>query len=179
MEADIISVKANMSSNPSEQLSDSELLDQCSTFLLAGSDSVSLALSWTLYYLALNPSMQSKIFDEIVAFTEVLGDKQSTCWDGIDSLPYLDAVVRETLRLCPPVHSSIRVATADDHIPVTYPITMRDGTIVQPGSTLKIRKGSYVHIPIEGLNTAPEIWGSDATTFKCVTIVLSLPPNRF
>ena len=81
-------------------------------------------------------------------------------------LPYLDAIVRETLRVCPPVHGTIRVATEDDHIPVSEPVTLQDGTIIPKGGYITIRKGSYVHIPIEGLNYSPDIWGPTAQEFE-------------
>lgn len=38
--------------------------------------------------------------------------------DDLNSLPYLDAVVREVLRLYPPVSSTLRVATKDDVVPL-------------------------------------------------------------
>lgn len=188
-----------MSNDTSKRLSDAELLDQCSTFLLAGSDSVSVALSWCLHHLAQNPDIQSRLRDELLSLSthtyipsisqEPVDIKfaadiklhtprsppptyQSTeyspqdHWADIDAAPYLDAVVRETLRICPPVHSTIRVATADDQIPVSHPVILQDGTVVAKDGHITIRKGSYIHIPIEGLNLSTEIWGSDAHTFK-------------
>ena len=42
--------------------------------------------------------------------------------DELNALPYLDAVVRETMRVHAPVPSSIRIATRDDKAVVTsYP----------------------------------------------------------
>ena len=81
----------------------------------------------------------------------------------VDKLPYLNAVVQETLRLCPPAHSTIRVAMEDDAIPLSHPVVLRDGTVAREAY---IRKGSYVHIPIEGLNMSKDIWGEDALIFK-------------
>lgn len=89
-------------------------------------------------------------------------------WEALETLPLLDAVVRETLRICPPVHGTIRMATVDDRIPISHPVLLRDGTVVHKGEYIHIRKGSYVHIPIEGLNYSEEIWGKDAREFKCV-----------
>lgn len=88
--------------------------------------------------------------------------------DALDELAYLDAVIRETLRVCPPVHGTIRVATADDIIPVSQPVRLRDGTIIPAGGHIPIRKGTWIHVPIEGLNLCEEIWGPDAKEFKCV-----------
>lgn len=41
--------------------------------------------------------------------------------DELSSLPFLDSVVRETLRLHPPVESASRTATRDDIIPLERP----------------------------------------------------------
>jgi cytochrome P450 len=45
----------------------------------------------------------------------------------LDSLPYLDAVVREALRYHAVVDGSIRVATKDDLIPLEKPFLGKDG----------------------------------------------------
>jgi cytochrome P450 len=47
----------------------------------------------------------------------VLADTPSM--DELNSLPYLDAVVRESLRLHPPVPRGVRVAVRDDVLPVS------------------------------------------------------------
>ena len=77
----------------------------------------------------------------------------------------MDAIVRETLRLAPPVHGTIRVAIRDEMIPLGEPVLLRTGEFVDK---VHIRKGSYVHIPIEGLNYSKDIWGEDALFFKFV-----------
>ena len=49
--------------------------------------------------------------------------------DELNALPYLDMVVRETLRLYSPVSSTIRVAKKDDTIPLNEPFTDRNGEV--------------------------------------------------
>ena len=49
--------------------------------------------------------------------------------DELNNLPYLDAVVRETMRLYPAVEVTTRVATQDDVIPLDVPFTDKDGQI--------------------------------------------------
>jgi cytochrome P450 len=169
-------------------MSDDELLDQLSTFLFAGSDSTALAISWCIHLLSLHLDVQSRLRQELLSFSLLTPPSQSTGTvdgmspaappptasptysfqahaDAIDNLSFLDSVVRETLRLCPPVHGTIRVATSTDSIPVSSPVTMRDGSVVD---SITIGKGSYVHIPIEGLNMSKDVWGEDAAVFKCV-----------
>ena len=49
--------------------------------------------------------------------------------DEILALPYLDFVVRETLRLYAPVTATVRVAAKDDILPVTAPFRDRYGKL--------------------------------------------------
>lgn len=93
-----------------------------------------------------------------------------TRMSAIERLSYLDNVVRESLRFCPAVHSTIRVATQDERIPLSHPITLKNGQTI--GTDLngffEIKKGSYIHIPIEGFSLNEDIWGPDALEFKYV-----------
>jgi len=167
-----------MSEDPSKRMGDQEILDQISTFLIIGADTVSLTLTWALHRLSHCPEIQSRLRKEIHTFLADGGDssdsgfagdrKERTLRDVIDQLPYLEAVVQEVLRMHPAVHSTIRVASADDHVPISAPVQLRDGRVLQPGDTIHIRKGTMVHLPIEGLNTAEAIWGEDAMQFKYV-----------
>lgn len=174
-EKDILSllIKSNLSANISGRLSDADLLSQLSTFLFAGSDSTSLTMSWCIHLLSLHPDVQGRLRSELNSMSPCASNSSSmsgysapTHAEAIDRLPFLDAVVRETLRLCPPVHGTMRVATCDDNIPVSSPIVLRNGTIIQPGETIRLRKGSYVHIPIESLNISTDIWGENARIFN-------------
>jgi cytochrome P450 len=148
-------VKSNLSSSASLRLTDSELLHQVNTILFVGSDSSSIALSWCLYLLAGNPAVQQRLRSEILSATASA--------EQIDSLPYLDNVIKETLRLVPPVHSTIRIAAHDDVIPTSEPVRMNDGT---QRMGVQIRKGQCVHIAIEGFNYQKDVWGEDAWEFK-------------
>lgn len=154
-------VKANLSENPAQRLSDCELLDQLSTFLFAGSDTTAISISWALHYLSQNPELQFRLRQELSSV--VIPSGASLDITVLDSLPFLDAVVKETLRLAPPVHGTIRVATKDDYIPLSSPTVLRTNEEV---SSVHIRKGSYIHIPIEGLNYSKDLWGPDALSFR-------------
>ena len=77
------------------------------TFILAGMDTTSNALSRILHILAQNPEAQEKLRAEV---TEAMGgDTADISYDDLVKLPYLDAVCRETLRLQPPVIMNARV----------------------------------------------------------------------
>ena len=129
-------------------------------FQFAGSDTTAISIAWCLQLLALYPETQARLRDELITC-------DASNVDVLDALPFLDAFVREILRVAPPVHGTIRVATQDDMIPLSEPVTLRTGEVVD---SIRIRKGSYVHIPIEGINYNKSIWGDDALQFN---------PDRF
>lgn len=169
-------MKSNVATDlPLEQrISDQDILHNINTFMFAGSDTTSLAVTWTLFLLAQHPDLQTRLREEILAifppnFDTLEEHEIESLHHTIAELPYLNNVTRETLRLIPPVHSSMRVATQDDVVPTSYPVTVRgrDGSLVDTGRrTVHVPKGTFVHVPIEGFNLDKEIWGSDAWEFK-------------
>lgn len=92
--------------------------------LVAGHETTSTSLSWLLYDLA-HPeyqSIQSKLREELLS---VETDRPSM--EEINALPYLDAVVRETLRMNSVLDTTVRIATKDDVIPLAKPFVDRKG----------------------------------------------------
>ncbi|KAI5123946.1 hypothetical protein M0805_006360 [Coniferiporia weirii] len=165
-------IKSNLSKDiaPSQRVSDDDLLANVNTFFFAGSDTTSLALTWVLFLLAANPAIQDRLRTELREFSASCPtlpspsetDGWQEIWALLDELPYLNNVIRETLRVIPPVHSSIRVAMQDNEIPTSEAIKMRDGS-VRYG--IKIRKGQFVHIPVESMNVDKGVWGQDSWNF--------------
>ncbi|KZP00662.1 cytochrome-450 hydroxylase [Calocera viscosa TUFC12733] len=152
-------IRSNLSSGitKDQRISDREMLDEINSFFFAGSDSTSLALSWALYLLAVNPDTQERLRKELTSLDDdvALGE--------IDALPFLDKVCKEELRLIPPVHSSLRVAEREDVLPLSSPVTLRNGSTV---TQLRVPKGTCVHVPVEGFNLLTEVWGPDAHRFN-------------
>lgn len=161
-------MKSNLSNtNPEQQITDEDIMDQINTFFFAGSDTTSLALAWTFLLLCQKPQYQTQLREEILSvYTPPDGDEEpdySLDFNVIDNLPFLDKVAKESLRLIPPVHSSIRVALQDDVIPTKYPVKLGDGTETYG---VKIAKGQFVHVPMEGFNLDKTVWGEDAWEFR-------------
>lgn len=124
--------------------------------MFAGSDTTSLAVTWALLLLAIHPSIQDQLRKELCDLgpPDNLGDEAiSAHYQKLAVSPLLDKVCRESLRIVPPVHSSLRVATQDDVLPVSK------------GEDIHLRKGTLVHVPIEAMNMDREIWGKDAWAF--------------
>lgn len=67
--------------------------------LVAGSDTVVTVLTWLAAMLANHPAVQRKAQAEI---EEVVGDSRLVFPEDLDNLPYVQAIVKETMRLYPP-----------------------------------------------------------------------------
>jgi cytochrome P450 len=104
-----------------DALSETEIRDQLVTFLFAGHETTSLALLYAWVMLDRHPEVRERLHREVDALD---GDPTT---DDLDSLPVTDRVIRETLRLYPPVYVTFRQTTE--------PLELRDGT-VPAGATL-------------------------------------------
>ncbi|XP_033734281.1 cholesterol 24-hydroxylase-like [Pecten maximus] len=87
------------------EITDAILVDNFVTFLIAGEDTTANTLSFMIFLLSQNPECYKKLQEEIdtnVAAVSVITP------DEIDDLPYLDMVMKETLRLYPIIKSTYR-----------------------------------------------------------------------
>jgi hypothetical protein len=170
-------VKSNVSTDlpPEQRISDEDILHNINTFMFAGSDTTSLALTWTLFLLARHPLLQSRLRSELLSIrpssplASLTTEETQSLHETLSSLPFLHNVTRESLRLIPPVHSSLRVATQDDEIPTSFPVHVRksDGTgFEQRRQSVRVPKGSFVHVAVEGFHLDKEFWGEDAWQYK-------------
>ncbi|OAX36033.1 cytochrome P450 [Rhizopogon vinicolor AM-OR11-026] len=137
---------------------DAELhLSQMKTLLIAGYETTSGKL-WALIELSQHLDVQSKLREELLAF----GDDPT--YDQLKAnLPYLDAVVHETLRLHPPVPDVTRIAAADDVIPLSEPICTASGKMTE---SISVGKGTIISVSVMAINRSFAIWGPDAKQFK-------------
>ena len=81
-------------------------------------------MTWALYALTQNKKVQTKLRQEL---SDVATDDPTM--DDLNGLPYLDAVVRETMRRYSPVSVVGRAADKDDFIPLNEPFTDRKGNV--------------------------------------------------
>jgi cytochrome P450 len=88
---------------------DDLIRDQLMTMLIAGHDTSTASLAWSLYLLGAHPDAQARARAEIDA---VLGDTPPTA-ETYPQLTYLEQVMNETLRLYPPIHLGSRLAARD------------------------------------------------------------------
>lgn len=95
-----------------ERMTDRQLRDELVTFYLAGHETTSNALAWTLYLLSKHPTIERELRAEARA---VLGDRAPTLED-LAKLRLTTAVIEESMRLYPPAWITSRLALADDEI---------------------------------------------------------------
>ncbi|KAL3531254.1 hypothetical protein ACH5RR_010576 [Cinchona calisaya] len=89
------------------------------SFILAGRDSTSAALTWFFWLVFGNPEVEKKILEEIKEKSE------SPVNDEVKDMIYIHASLCETMRLYPPVPTDTKEAAEDDVLP--------DGTVVRKG----------------------------------------------
>ena len=139
-------ISAAISSN---FFSTSELIDQMFLFVAAGHHTTMSTLSWTVLFLCQYPHVQTRLREEIRTNLPSLGSESPITAADVDSLPYLNAVCNESLRVRSPVTVTLREAA-------------------QPTSLLGqyVPKGTCIVICPHSINTAPDMWGPDAAEFN-------------
>lgn len=122
---DILSYFLERTDENGQPFTDQYLQDIVMNFIIAGRDTTAVTLSWTFYCLSTHPEVRKRLLEEIDS--TLRGQKPT--YDDIDTqLPYLHAVVKEVLRLYPPVPKDPKMALEDDTLP--------DGTFVPAGTAV-------------------------------------------
>jgi cytochrome P450 len=95
-----------------EGMSLKQVRDEVMTVFLAGHETTALALTWTWYLLSQHPAVEERLWKEV---DSALEGRVPTVED-IVRMPYLQAVVNESMRVYPPVWVLARQAVETDVI---------------------------------------------------------------
>ncbi|KAJ6749598.1 hypothetical protein OIU85_000254 [Salix viminalis] len=102
-----------------EENSTEFLRDIVISFILAGRDTTSSALSWFFWLMSVNPDVERKILKELETIRSSngknLGDTYS--FEELRDMQYLQAAISETMRLYPPVPVDTKACKSDDVLP--------------------------------------------------------------
>lgn len=124
-------------------LSREALLEETKTLFVAGYETTAVSLAWALYLLAAHPEVAAQWHREV---DDVLANNDSSDTLSPEALPYVTAIVNESMRLYPAAYNVARVCTKDDIV---------EGYC--------IRKGETVLISIYGIHRSPELWEAPDT----------------
>ena len=95
---DLLSLLMLARDESGERMTDEQLRDEVMTLFLAGHETTANALSWTFWLLSLNAAAEVKLVEEL---ERVLGGRVPTIAD-LPGLPYVERVIKESMRLYPP-----------------------------------------------------------------------------
>jgi cytochrome P450 len=141
---DVLSMLLAARDEDGATMDDKQARDQTMTLIAAGHETTSNALSWTFHLLSQNPDVYQRLLTEIHT---VLGDRAPSV-DDLPRLPYLDAVITESLRVYPPAWTVNRLAREPFEL----------GGYYFPAGTRAI-------IPQWVVHHLPEVWG-DPENFR-------------
>ncbi|KAJ7026620.1 cytochrome P450 [Mycena alexandri] len=144
-------LSANDTAGRNERLSEAELAGQLTVMVFGAQDTSSSALSRLIYQLSVRPDIQDNIRKEIRAAG---APERHLTIEEIFALPWLDAVLKETLRLYPPVPFVRRTALQE--------CTVHFGH----DSSVTIPQGTIIFLGIAGANRLPSVWGPHAKEWK-------------
>ncbi|XP_059282570.1 cytochrome P450 CYP72A616-like [Lycium ferocissimum] len=131
--------------NNSYQMTKEDIIEECKQFYLAGHETTSSLLTWTLIVLAIHQDWQEKARQEVL---QVVRDKNPDA-EAISHLKTVSMILNEVLRLYPPVIALYKRAYKECRI-----------------GDLSIPAGVDLTLPIMLINRETELWGDDAEEFK-------------
>ncbi|KZL74072.1 bifunctional p-450:NADPH-p450 reductase, partial [Colletotrichum tofieldiae] len=129
-----------------QKMTDVSIIDNLITFLIAGHETTSGLLSFTFYELLQNPATYRKAQEEV---DKVLGQGPITV-DHLSKLPYLNAVLRETLRLSATIPA--------------FGVEAKEETLI--GGKYRVKEGEPLVLLLGKAHIDPVVYGDDATEFK-------------
>ncbi len=125
-----------------QPLSDDDICHELVLFILAGHDTTSTTLTYSLWALGQHPDIQDRVFDEVSA----LGDRPLTP-DDVPRLGHTVRVLHEALRLCPPGAGTPRLLNKDLAV---------DG--------YRVEAGTIAVVSFYAMHRDPKLW-DDPLTF--------------
>ncbi|KAG6885524.1 hypothetical protein C0993_000520 [Termitomyces sp. T159_Od127] len=145
-------LKADKASGSS--MNEEEVVSQMRSVISAGYETVSAVIAWMLYELSRDQTLQAKLREEIHGVTDASFDELNSKY------PLLDAVLKETLRLHPPILENHHEASETIIVPLSDPL---------PGTSemhIVVPRGTIIAIPLNVIQTDELVWGADAEVFR-------------
>ncbi len=130
-----------------ERLDDVNIRYQIITFLIAGHETTSGLLSFTLYQLLKHPEVLARATEEA---DRVLGNpSRRPTFEQLRKLTYIDQVLRESLRMWPTAPA--------------FSVSPKEDTVI--GGAYPVKKGDVLVVLAPMLHRDPEVWGPEPERF--------------
>ena len=139
-----------------------DMLDEAITLLFAGQDTSAATLSWTLHLLSLHPLKQQRLVAEVRSVLENKNNETEIDFVSkamIGKMPYLDAVIKESMRLYPVAPFVVRKLTTDTTIVSENQGNDISATTYANADTV-IPSSTFACIWIYALHRNPKLWHS-------------------
>ncbi|KAG5884527.1 hypothetical protein JTB14_029060 [Gonioctena quinquepunctata] len=140
--SDFVDILINLRKNnkvDEVHMDDEKMVAQAITFFIAGFETTSATISFSLYELAKHPEIQKRLRDEV---TPIFDENEFIPYETVNtSMEYTGWVMKETLRKYPPAPHLSRTCLNNYRIPGTNDI---------------IEKGIPVFLPVYAIQTDPE-----------------------
>jgi cytochrome P450 len=193
---DVVSTLIRARSGKPDWMTYRDLVGQATMLFAASYETTANAMVWTLFLLAQHPELTEELAAEIAGAPRGEG----SALDALEPLPLLDAVLKESMRLFPPVPYAIRLARGGgelgplalhrkDRVVVSHYVTHRmpelypDPDRFHPARWLGARRGPYEFLPFSaGARTCIGINFANAAMKLALSAILarfrfSLPPG--
>ncbi|KAJ7122200.1 cytochrome P450 [Mycena epipterygia] len=160
MNADVFSLLLNpdKSTKTGKELRSEEVVEQTGLIMVAGQDTTATTLAFGLLELARHPEFQEQLRAEIHS---TLG--ASLQHVGYDSMPLMNAFIKEVLRLYPAEALPDRIAIQDTVIPLSGSIITSTGECM---TQIPVQKGQVLTLAIASFQRLESRWGADAHEFR-------------
>lgn len=119
-------------------LDDESIAGEFITLLFAGTDTTTMLLTITLYYLSLYPDLVNELREEV---HRVIPDGKVTSISQLNNLELMHSTLKEVLRMHPPVGFIAKEAIRDTEV-----------------GDIHLKKGDFVGVAIQANNVNPKYW---------------------
>jgi len=139
--ADLLGILiAALGDDPDTSITYQELRDEVTSMLILGHESTAKTLTWLFYLLAQHQGVQNELYEEIVA---IIGDSEPN-ETHFENMPFLKAVISETLRLYP---ASWSIARKNVHQETLLGVNIPAGSNLWLSPYLMHRNRKYYKTP--------------------------------